>query len=169
MSQGATGSKMSDKSAGHGKFKPAGRRSVARLFAVQALYEIEFSGAAAEGVIHDFRTHRLDAEQEGEKLREADADWFADIVRGTAKKQPEIDENIRAVLPRVESFDRLEAILRCCLRAAGYELLMRIDVPALTVIDEYMSVVRAFFAASEIKLANGALDALARRLRPNEF
>ena len=36
--------------------RPAGRRSVARLFAVQALYEIEFGGANPEAVIADFQS-----------------------------------------------------------------------------------------------------------------
>jgi len=149
--------------------KPAGRRSVARLFAVQALYEIEFSGKPAEGVIQDFREARLGHEVEGEQFREADPDWFGDVVRGTLKRQAEIDEQIRATMPRAEGLERLEAILRLAIRAATYELLGRIDVPASTVIDEYLGVVRAFFSPREIKLANGVLDGLARRLRPNEF
>lgn len=149
--------------------KPAGRRSVARLFAVQALYEIEFSGKPAEGVIQDFRDARLGQEIEGEQFRQADPEWFGDIVRGTLKRQAEIDEQIRATMPRAEGLERLEAILRLAIRAATYELLGRIDVPASTVIDEYLGVVRAFFSPREIKLANGVLDGLARRLRPNEF
>jgi N utilization substance protein B len=149
--------------------KPAGRRSVARLFAVQALYEIEFSGKPAEGVIQDFRDARLGQEIEGEQFRQADPEWFGDIVRGTLKRQAEIDDQIRATMPRAEGLERLEAILRLAIRAATYELLGRIDVPASTVIDEYLGVVRAFFSPREIKLANGVLDGLARRLRPNEF
>ncbi len=149
--------------------KPAGRRTVARLFAVQALYEIEFSDKPAEGVIHDFREARLGQEVEGVQFREADADWFGDVVRGTVKRQAEIDEQIRATMPRPEALGRLEAVLRLAIRAATYELLARIDVPAGTVIDEYLGVVRAFFSPTEIKLANGVLDGLARRLRPNEF
>lgn len=149
--------------------KPAGRRSVARLFAVQALYEIEFSSKPAEGVIQDFREARLGQEIEGEQFRQADPDWFGEVVRGTVKRQAEIDEQIKAAMPRADALERLEAVLRLAIRAACFELLARIDVPAGTIIDEYLGVVRAFFSPREIKLANGVLDGLARRLRPNEF
>lgn len=152
----------------HGS-KPAGRRSVARLLAVQALYEIAFSGSAAEAVIEDFRVSRIGQEIDGEQLRQADAEWFADIVRGTMKRQGDIDGHIAAILPRPDGLARMEAVLQCCFRAAAYELMLRIDVPAGTIIDEYLGLVRAFFDVPEIKLANGILDALARRLRPNEF
>ncbi len=149
--------------------RPAGRRSVARLFAVQALYEIEFGGTNPEAVIADFRTHRQSEEIEGVQMREADADWFAEIVRGVARQQAEIDRVIKDAMPRVDALDRMEAILRYALRCAAYEIIARIDVPATTVIDEYLGIVRAFFGPREIKLANGVIDAVARKLRPGEF
>jgi N utilization substance protein B len=149
--------------------RPAGRRSVARLFAVQALYEIEFGGGVPEAVIADFRAHRQTEEIDGAQMREADGDWFTEIVRGVSKRQPEIDEAIRDAMPRAGAIDRMEAILRYALRCATYEIMARIDVPATTVIDEYTGIVRAFFGAREIKLANGVIDAVARRLRPGEY
>lgn len=149
--------------------RPAGRRSVARLFAVQALYEIEFGGGVPEAVIADFRTKRQTEEIDGAQMREADADWFTEIVRGVSHRQTEIDEVIRAAMPRADAIDRMESILRYALRCATYEVMARIDVPAATVIDEYLGIVRAFFGPREIKLANGVIDAVARRLRPGEF
>lgn len=149
--------------------RPAGRRSVARLFAVQALYEIEFGGGVAEAVIADFRAHRQNEEIEGVQMREADADWFSEIVRGVAKRQEEIDRIIKDAMPRADALDRMEAILRYALRCAAYEIIARVDVPATTVIDEYLGIVRAFFGPREIKLANGVIDAVARKLRPGEF
>jgi len=67
------------------------RRSVARLLAVQALYQIEInkvetSGAAAvDAVIAEFVKHRLAKEIEGENYGEADRALFADIVRGACR------------------------------------------------------------------------------------
>ncbi|HEX6959694.1 MAG TPA: transcription antitermination factor NusB [Ferrovibrio sp.] len=150
-------------------FRPAGRRSVARLFAVQALYEIEFGGGAADAVIADFRANRQNEEVEGAQLREADTDWFAEVVRGVAKRQAELDEAIKAAMPRSDALERMEAILRYILRCAAYEIIARVDVPIGTIIDEYVGIVRAFFGPREIKLANGVIDAVARKLRPGEF
>ena len=47
---------MSDRGPGGGQ--PGGRRSAARLAAVQALYEIEFTGIAADGVLAEFLSRR---------------------------------------------------------------------------------------------------------------
>ncbi len=62
------------------------RRSVARLLAVQALYQIEInkvetSGAAAvDAVIAEFVKHRLGQEIEGENYGEADRALFAEYL-----------------------------------------------------------------------------------------
>ena len=45
----------------------------------------------------------------------------------------------------------------------------RPDVPARVVLDEYIRVTDAFFGGDEVKFANGVLNTLARRLRPDEF
>jgi len=50
-------------------------RSVARLAAVQALYQMEVSGVGVEAVIREFTDHRFDRgiEGDGEGDRQADA------------------------------------------------------------------------------------------------
>ena len=45
----------------------------------------------------------------------------------------------------------------------------RPDVPARVVLDEYIRVADAFFGSDEVKFANGVLNTLARRVRPDEF
>ena len=57
-------------------------RSVARLAAIQALYQMEVSGVGAEAVVREFIDHRFDADMEGEPLAQADEQFFAQIVRG---------------------------------------------------------------------------------------
>ncbi|MEM6905368.1 MAG: transcription antitermination factor NusB, partial [Pseudomonadota bacterium] len=62
-------------------------RSAARLAAVQALYQIELTGADWRVVRAEFETHRLGAEIEGETYREADIDLFRDILAGVIAQQ----------------------------------------------------------------------------------
>src|SRR3546814_4736216 len=66
------------------------------------------------------------------------SDWSSDVCSSDL----EVDEAIRAAMPRAGAIDRMEAILRYALRCATYEILARIDVPATTVIDEYTGIVR---------------------------
>jgi N utilization substance protein B len=145
------------------------RRSAARLAAVQALYQVEMSGQAAAAVVDEFRTHRLGQEYEGLSFAEADMTLFTDVVSGYHARAADIDRMIGACLDKDRMLERLEAILRAVLRAAGYELLARAEVPARVVISEYLNVTHAFFSGNEPGFANGVLDRLAHALRPNEF
>jgi N utilization substance protein B len=152
-----------------------GRRRNARLAAVQALYQIELSQTPADAperidrVIRDFARYRLDQDIEGERVGEADEELFADIVRGATARQAEIDAVLARGLSPEWPIERLEAILRAILRAGGYELLARPDVPARVVISEYLEVAHAFFGGKEPALVNGVLDRVARQLRETEF
>ena len=150
------------------------RRSVARLLAVQALYQIEIArieaggAAAVDAVIAEFVKHRLGQEIEGENYGEADRALFADIVAGTSSRQRELDEMISAALSDEWPLQRLETILRAILRAGAYELRARADVPPRVVISEYLDVAHAFFAGKEPGMVNGVLDRLARVLRQDD-
>lgn len=144
------------------------RRSVSRLAAVQALYQVEFGGGRPDDVIDEFLSHRLGAEIDGERLAEADPDFFRALVRGGAGRQEELDALLKGSLTKSREPGRLDGILRALLRAAAFELLARKDVPARVVITEYIDVAHAFFTGPEPKLVNGVLDNLARHLRPSE-
>ena len=70
-------------------------RSVARLAAVQALYQMETGGAGVEAVIREFGEHRFDRDMEGASLAPADEAYFAQLVRGVVAEQARLDEAIR--------------------------------------------------------------------------
>jgi N utilization substance protein B len=147
-----------------------GRRTLARLAAVQALYQLELDPATdAESVIRQFARHRLGQEIDGDHYGEADADFFADIVRGAVADRERLDQTISAVLTEEWPLPRLEAILRAILRAGAWELVHRTDVPARVSISEYADIAHAFFSGKEPGLANGVLDRLARTLRTADF
>lgn len=150
------------------------KRSTARLAAVQALYQLDVSkadltGAAVDAVVTEFFLHRFSQDANGDYLGDVDRDLFADIVRGTAFRQHDLDRLISGALTEDWPLARLEVVLRAILRAATYELWERDDVPPRVVINEYLEVAHAFFAGKEPGLVNGVLDRLARQLRAREF
>jgi N utilization substance protein B len=145
------------------------RRSVARLAAVQALYQIDLSGAEPELVIAEFLKHRLGREIDGEQYGEADPTLFADIVRGTIERQADVDRALAGALTPDWPLARIETVLRAVLRAGVYELLARSDVPARVAISEYLDIAHAFYAGKEPGLVNGVLDKLAHVLRPGDL
>jgi N utilization substance protein B len=159
------------KSAGGGR-KP---RSIARMAAVQALYQMEMAGADLADVVDEFKRLRftgrtIDPEGEGgDDLTGADQVFFAELLRGVVRRQRDIDPGVDQQLASGWRLTRVDSILRAILRAGVFELMERPDIPARAVITEYVNIAHAFFDADEPKVVNGVLDALARRLRASEF
>ena len=140
-------------------------RTVARLAAVQALYQMELSGVGVEAVVREFSDHRFDADIEGEPLGAADEAYFAEILRGIVAEQASIDRAVVKRLAEGWKLERLDATVRAILRAGAYELAHRPDVPREVVIDEYVELAKAFFDPSEARFVNAALDGIARDVR----
>ena len=144
---------------------PKQARSVARLAAVQALYQMEVSSAGAETVIREFSEHRFDRDVEDMTLAQADEAFFADLVRGVVQHQKVIDSAVVRRLATGWKLERLDATVRAILRAGAYELSRRADVPTEVVIDEYVELAKSFFEGPEPGFVNGALDAVAQDVR----
>jgi N utilization substance protein B len=141
-------------------------RSVARLAAVQALYQMEVTGAGVEAVVREFSDHRFDGDIEGSRLAEADEAFFADIVRGVVADQLAIDGQVAGHLAANWRLERIDATLRAILRAGTFELLQRPDVPTEVAIDEYVELAKSFFEGPEPGFINAALDSIARDRPP---
>ncbi len=145
------------------------QRSAARLAAVQALYQVEMTGASAESVLAEFLSHRLDEEVDGLCLAAADRRLLDELLRGTVAERDALDDMLAAVLDENWPVERLEILLRIVMRAGAFELSRRPEVPARVVVAEYVDLAGAFFGGKEPGLVNGVLDRLARTLRPEAF
>ncbi|MGB0907910.1 MAG: transcription antitermination factor NusB [Maricaulaceae bacterium] len=143
-------------------------RRAARLAAVQALYSMDLSGELDKKVVREFREDHFGHAEEDGKI-EADEAFFEELVLGVVSKQTEVDAAIAEHLSKKWSLKRLDITLRAIMRAASFEIMQRPDVPALVVIDEYVSIAADFFEGSEPGFVNGALDKLARKVRAAEF
>ncbi len=152
MSRGGTASRYS-------------RRSAARLAAVQALYQMEVSGASAAEALRDQAERQPTPEDDGADSVEADAEFLAGLVRGAAERLEEIDRALVGVLARDWPLERLEAVLRAILRAGAYELIARGKIDAPVTINEYVEIAKAFFSDREPSMVNAVLDKLASTLR----
>ncbi len=132
------------------------------MAAVQALYQMDISGTPSNTVIEEFTDFRFNTEK-------VDADYFRDIVKGVIEFQDVIDKDISEHLSKKWSLKRLDMTLRAIMRAGCYEISRRPDVPALVIIDEYVSIASDFFEQSEPAFVNGALDKFAKKVRAAEF
>ncbi|MCB0057516.1 MAG: hypothetical protein KDE45_10830, partial [Caldilineaceae bacterium] len=64
---------------------------MARIAAVQALYQMDMAGTDLNDVIREFETERFAATEEAAGASETDAQFFADILRGVLRRQRDID------------------------------------------------------------------------------
>ena len=144
-------------------------KSAARLYAVQALFQMESSGQTVESVSREFEDHRFGAAYEEGEFAEGDVDLFRTLMDRAVDRQAEIDQMTDRALVAKWPIARIDPVLRALFRAAGAELLGR-DTPPKVVIVEFVQIAGAFFPeGKEAKFVNGVLDHMAREARPEAF
>jgi N utilization substance protein B len=158
--------------------KSPAARSAARLAAVQALYDADITGSAADRLIQDFVDQKVggvalvnnedDSESEV-ALAEADSLLLAALVRETLARREALDEMIAGALTGDWHQERLEAVLRAILRVGACELAAMPNTPVRVVISEYVDVASAFYGGAEPGMVNAVLDRVARVVRSAEF
>jgi N utilization substance protein B len=149
-------------------------RTVARVAAVQALFQAEQGPTNPETVIDEFIRYRLGATEtddgfEDGRVPDGDAKLFALIVRRATREQERLDAMLVGCLSADWKIERLDPVLRALIRAGAAELSMPDGPPAKVVINEYLDVAHGFFEGDEPRMANGILDRMAHQLRPGEF
>jgi transcription antitermination protein NusB len=149
--------------------RKANKRGAARLAAVQALYQMDLAGSGLNEILAEFESHWIGREVEGAQYLPAEKAFFQDIVTGVVREQRALDPLIDKALAERWPLKRIEAILRAVLRAGGYELGHRKDVPGRVVVSEYADVAAAFVERDEVGMVNAVLDQLARDMRADEF
>ena len=145
-----------------------GARSMARIAAVQALYQMDVAGAGLLETAAEYEAYRLGKEIDGSQYREADAQWFRAILAGVVENQKQIDPIVRQSLLEGWPLSRLDSTLRAILRSGTFELMRRRDVPVAVIVNEYVDIAHAFYEGEEPKLVNAVLDRVAKRVREGQ-
>ena len=144
-------------------------KSAARLYAVQALFQMEHSAQTIDDVRTQFEDHRFGAIYEGEEMAEGDIDLFRSLLENAVEAQGPIDQMTDRALVAKWPLKRIDPTLRALFRAAGAEF-TRSDTPPKVVINEYVDVAKAFFPdGREPKFVNAVLDHMAREAKPEAF
>jgi N utilization substance protein B len=144
-------------------------KSASRLYAVQALFQMEASGQTVEQIRREFETHRFGAIYDGDEMAEGDVDHFRAVVDHAVNFQAIIDQMTDRALVAKWPIDRIDPVLRALFRAAGAELTQMVTPPKVT-INEYVDVAKAFFPeGKESKFVNAVLDHMAREAKPESF
>jgi N utilization substance protein B len=144
-------------------------KSAARLYAVQALFQMEVSGQTVETVTREFEDHRFGATYEEGEMVEGNVDHFRQVVDDAVNHQARIDQLTDRALAVAWPINRIDPTLRAIFRAAGAELTHGVTPPKV-VINEYVDLTKAFFPdGREPKFVNAVIDHMAREARPQAF
>jgi N utilization substance protein B len=144
-------------------------KSAARLYAVQALFQMEHSSQTFDQVRVEFLDHRFGATYDGDEMQEGDMGLFAEVLEVAVNYQAAIDQMTDRALVAKWPIARIDPTLRALFRAAGAEMRDQ-STPPKVVISEYVDVARAFFPeGKEPSFVNAVLDHMAREARPEAF
>lgn len=175
VSKGAQ-SKAGGKKSGAGKTygdmaraKKRHMKSAARLYAVQALFQMESSGQTVQAICDEFEAHRFGASYEEGEFAEGESAHFRTLIEHAVNWQSTIDQMTDRALVAKWPIARIDPVLRALFRAAGAEFTQMSTPPKVT-ITEYLHIANAFFPEGrEEKFVNAVLDHMAHEAQPEAF
>ena len=131
----------------------------ARKLALQALYQWSMSGHDLTEIEAQFRV--------ANNMEKVDAEYFCRLIYGVPKHLSELEENFTPFLDRpIQSLNPVEL---SALRMGSFELLYCPEVPYRVVLDESISLTKAFGSQDGHRYVNGVLNNLARKVRQFEI
>jgi N utilization substance protein B len=144
-------------------------KSAARLYAVQALFQMEAGDVSLDEVRDQFVNHRFGEETEGGNFIRGNLNLFESLIYQAVNNQAKIDQMTDRALVAKWPIDRIDSTLRALFRAAGAELVIE-KTPPKVVISEFVDIAKAFFPeGQEPGFVNAVLDHMAREIRPGAF
>jgi N utilization substance protein B len=142
------------------------RKTAARLFAVQAVYQAIQNKVAPSSLHDEFISYRIGMDLEGgtdhDQMVAPDQPLFRNIIAGVTERWGDLQQ---IITPRLKESHELEPLLTAILVCGAYELMAHHDIDAPIIISDYLNITSSFFEFSEPKLVNAVLDALSKELR----
>jgi N utilization substance protein B len=133
-------------------------RRRAREFALQGLYQWQYTGEGAATVLKNL--------SELDEFDDADHDFLEAQLSGTVAESEALRARIEPLVDR--KWDDLSPIERGILLLAAWELVHKQDIPYRVTINEAIELGKKFGGTDGHKYVNGVLDRLAATVRAEE-
>jgi N utilization substance protein B len=133
-------------------------KSLQRLLAVQALYQISINELSSENSIDSILETAIQQPGLEELKKKPNFNYAKKILNGFLENSKQIDLLIRTSLTASRSLDKLDKLIQAILNLAIYEIKFGPKVPKKIIINEYLNISHIFFTGAESKLINGILD-----------
>lgn len=127
------------------------KRTRAREFALQILYQIDITGDKSSDVLDNFWQSQV------EEVDSTIKDFTTTIVKGVMENLKLIDEKIAKYATNWQ-LKRMAVVDRNILRLGSFELLYCNDIPPKVSINEAVELAKKFSGNEASKFVNGILD-----------
>ena len=129
-------------------------RHLARTVALQSLYEWDFNGCPAGGLLVLVKRNFTNLAP-----GLADQSFVINLAKGVEERRHEIDKTITAYAPEWP-LEQITTVDRNVLRVGIYELTMDESIPPKVAINEAIELAKTFGGASSGKFVNGVLGSI---------
>ncbi|MEI6581731.1 MAG: transcription antitermination factor NusB [bacterium] len=140
----------------------ASNRHLCRIIALQSLYEYDFRNSLELEELTTDIDEVLRRNLEVYKDAIDEADFVADLVKGTLKNETKIDAIIVPSAPEWP-IEQIAKIDKAILRMSIYELIIKQDVPPKVAINEAVELAKEFGGDNSSKFVNGVLGTIFRQ------
>ncbi len=145
------------------------KRTRAREFALQVLYQMDMTHADVSEMLEDFWKDRTDLilsdkEKDTIELDKKDPEvrkYAETLVHGTLEKLETIDKTIERFAENWE-MKRMAYVDRNILRLSTYEMVYLDEIPVKVAINEAVELAKRYGEADSSKFVNGILDKIAK-------
>lgn len=138
-------------------------RHLARIAAVQAVYQMEQNPEDRQDVVSQFLHNRFNTDIKG--TISPDLNFFKEISLHLEENLHAFDQQITKQLTNQWTIERLPSLSRAILRCALYELTYSAEVPTPVIINEYLEVAKGFLEKKDVSFIHGIIDTLSKKIR----
>jgi transcription antitermination factor NusB len=128
------------------------KRTVAREYALQVLYQLDITNDAPENALENFWSNHKE-----EEVDAALKEFSSELVQGVAENLEEIDKKIVKYAANWQ-LKRMAVVDRNIMRLGCFELLYREDIPPKVSINEAVELAKKFSGIESGKFVNAILD-----------
>lgn len=141
------------------------KKSLSRLLAVQAIFQMEASGQSLSKTKSEFEEYRSKTEIDGIFYNKFNINHFRKILDTAVEHQKAIDVRVNKSLMETWKLPRIDPTIRAIFRIASSEFILR-ETPPNVLIHEYLKLSEAFSTNEKQRgIVNAVLEALASQYK----